>query len=29
MACAAALASIEVIEEEGLLEHAQELEDLF
>ncbi len=29
MACAAALASIEVIEEEGLLEHAQELEKLF
>lgn len=29
MACAAALASIEVIEEEGLLDHAQELEDLF
>lgn len=29
MACAAALASIEVIEEEGLLEHATELEDLF
>lgn len=29
MACAAALASIEVIEEEGLLEHAKELEDLF
>ncbi|MCE5197400.1 MAG: aspartate aminotransferase family protein [Armatimonadota bacterium] len=29
MACAAALASIEVIEEEGLLEHARELEDLF
>ncbi len=29
MACAAALASIEVIEEEGLLEHAQELEVLF
>ena len=29
MACAAALASIEVIEEEGLLEHAMELEDLF
>ena len=29
MACAAALASIEVIEEEGLLEHAQELETLF
>jgi len=29
MACAAALASIEVIEEENLLEHAQELEKLF
>lgn len=29
MACAAALASIEVIEEEGLLEHALELEALF
>lgn len=29
MACAAALASIEVIEEEGLLEHAQHLERLF
>ena len=29
MACAAALASIEVIEEEGLLDHAMELEDLF
>ncbi len=29
MACAAALACIEVIEEEGLLEHAQELEKLF
>lgn len=29
MACAAALASIEVIEEEGLLEHAAELEELF
>ena len=29
MACAAALASIEVIEEEGLLEHAQDLEQLF
>jgi 4-aminobutyrate aminotransferase-like enzyme len=29
MACAAALASIEVIEEEGLLDHAKELEDLF
>ena len=29
MACAAALASIEVIEEEGLLEHAMELERLF
>ena len=29
MACAAALASIEVIEEEGLLEHAQHLEGLF
>ena len=29
MACAAALASIEVIEEEGLLEHARELEGLF
>ncbi|HEO71990.1 MAG TPA: aminotransferase class III-fold pyridoxal phosphate-dependent enzyme, partial [Candidatus Hydrogenedentes bacterium] len=29
MACAAALASIEVIEEEGLLEHAQALEALF
>lgn len=29
MACAAALASIEVIEEEGLLEHTKELEDLF
>ena len=29
MACAAALASIEVIEEEGLLEHAAELETLF
>ncbi len=29
MACAAALASIEVIEEEGLLEHAQHLETLF
>jgi len=29
MACAAALASIETIEEEGLLEHAQELETLF
>lgn len=29
MACAAALASIETIEEEGLLEHAQELEELF
>jgi 4-aminobutyrate aminotransferase-like enzyme len=29
MACAAALSSIEVIEEEGLLKHAQELEELF
>lgn len=29
MACAAALASIEVIEEEGLLEHAQHLGELF
>ena len=29
MACAAALACFEVIEEEGLLEHAQELENLF
>ena len=29
MACAAALASIEVIEEEGLLAHARELETLF
>ncbi len=29
MACAAALASIEVIEEEGLLAHAHELEKLF
>lgn len=29
MACAAALASIEVIEEEGLLEHARDLEELF
>lgn len=29
MACAAALASLEVIEEEGLLEHAQHLEQLF
>ncbi|MBN1909264.1 MAG: aspartate aminotransferase family protein [Pirellulales bacterium] len=29
MACAAALASIEVIEEEGLLEHAAHLETLF
>ena len=29
MACAAALASIEVIEEEGLLEHAANLEKLF
>lgn len=29
MACAAALASIEVIEEEGLLEHGRELETLF
>jgi len=29
MACAAALACIEVIEEEGLLEHAQHLEELF
>ena len=29
MACAAALASIEVIEEEGLLEHAVELEGVF
>jgi 4-aminobutyrate aminotransferase-like enzyme len=29
MACAAALASLEVIEEEGLLEHAQDLERLF
>lgn len=29
MACAAALASIEVIEEEGLLQHAQDLEKLF
>ncbi len=29
MACAAALASLEVIEEEGLLEHAQHLEVLF
>lgn len=29
MACAAALASIEVIEEEGLLEHARKLEVLF
>jgi len=29
MACAAALASIEAIEEEGLLEHAAELEKLF
>jgi len=29
MACAAALASIEVIEEEGLLEHARELEAVF
>src|SRR5690606_34230672 len=28
MACAAALASTEVIEEEGLLEHAQRLGDL-
>lgn len=28
MACAAALASIEVIEEEGLMEHAKELEDI-
>jgi 4-aminobutyrate aminotransferase-like enzyme len=29
MACAAALASIEVIEEEGILEHVRELEDYF
>jgi len=29
MACAAALASIEVIEEEGLLEHARKLEEFF
>jgi 4-aminobutyrate aminotransferase-like enzyme len=29
MACAAALASIEAIEEEGLLEHARELENVF
>lgn len=29
MACAAALASLEVIEEEGLLEHAVELENVF
>ena len=29
MACAAALASITVTQEEGLLEHAQELEELF
>lgn len=29
MACAAALACFEVIEEEGLLKHAQELEELF
>ncbi len=29
MACAAALASIEVIEEEGLLQHARDLERLF
>lgn len=29
MACAAALASLEAIEEEGLLEHARELERLF
>ena len=29
MACAAALASIEVIENEGLLEHARELQSLF
>jgi 4-aminobutyrate aminotransferase-like enzyme len=29
MACAAALASIEVIEEEGLLDHVRELEELF
>ncbi len=29
LACAAALACFEVIEEEGLLEHAQELEQLF
>ncbi|MBI2843457.1 MAG: aminotransferase class III-fold pyridoxal phosphate-dependent enzyme [Armatimonadetes bacterium] len=29
MACAAALASIEVIEEEGLLQHALELEEIF
>lgn len=29
MACAAALACFEVIEEEGLLEHAQHLEELF
>lgn len=29
MACAAALASIEVIQEENLLEHAKELEDIF
>lgn len=29
MACAAALASLEVIEEEGLLEHARHLEHLF
>jgi len=29
MACAAALASIEVIQEEGLLEHAQKLEEYF
>ena len=29
MACAAALASLEVIEEEGLLEHARHLEQLF
>jgi len=29
MACAAALASLEVIEEEGLLEHARHLETLF
>jgi 4-aminobutyrate aminotransferase-like enzyme len=29
MACAAALACFEVIEEEGLLEHSMHLEDLF